>query len=141
LDIVIKVSQTLTRKIQQRQSQEHILDDKNNNITSVIIAAIKHKVDQLSKLAHQEPVEARYIRELFGEADGDHSGSVDMVEAMTISTKLNLGKPREVVEQAVRHLSKALSLLSLPLSVCMCMCCIFISVLSFLDQFFLCVFF
>jgi hypothetical protein len=139
---VIKVSQTLARKIQQRQSQEPILDDKNNNITSVIIAAIKHKVDQLSKLAHQEPVEARYIRELFGEADGDHSGSVDMVEAMTISTKLNLGKPREVVEQAVRHLSKlSLSLLSLPLSVCMCMCCIFNSVLSFLDQFFLCVFF
>jgi hypothetical protein len=133
---VIKVSQTLARKIQQRQSQEPILDDKGNNITSVIIAAIKHKVDQLSKLAHQEPVEARYIRELFGEADGDHSGSVDMVEAMTISTKLNLGKPREVVEQAVRQFIQALSYLSH--SVCVVY---FISVLSFLDQFFLCVFF
>lgn len=100
LDMVIKISQVLEKRIEDCKLKNEC-GMKDQDVHSILVAALRWKVDQLSKLLHHEPVEARYIRELFEEADDDRSGSVDLAEAMTISAKLNLGKPRDIVEQAV----------------------------------------
>jgi Ca2+-binding EF-hand superfamily protein len=71
------------------------------NIQAWVVAALQAEVDYRVGLQKREPVQARFIREMFLEADVDGSGSLDLQEALQLSARLGLGRSKEFISKAV----------------------------------------
>jgi hypothetical protein len=103
LDIVLLPSKVLSRTLKdlQRRGIMPPTDDE----TLAVVQVLRQEVEMRAAIQKAEPVQLRYIRELFAEADEDQSGLVDLREALNISKKLNLGKSPAFIAAAFKALA------------------------------------
>ena len=103
LDLVLLPSKVLNRTLKDLQRKGVVLP--SNDETLVVVQVLRQEVEKRAAIQKAEPVQLRYIRELFAEADEDQSGLVDLGEALAISKKLNLGKSPAFITAAFKALA------------------------------------